>query len=142
MKYIVDKINESIVTQRYLMLETFLNSMNNEKYVSSKNDTINICKEYNLKQLSFTLNRRNNSVIALDMIESNDNGAGTEFMKDLCKYADNNKRIITLSPIDIFVGKSNYKRLIEFYKKFGFRETTHKDNKYTHNKMIRYYGNK
>lgn len=137
MKDIVEKIIESITTQRYSLLEKYLNSMDNTHYVSNKNDTLEICNEYDLKQLSFTLNKRNNSVIILDMIESNGNNTGTEFMKDLCKYADKNEKIIALSPTDIFVGKENYNRLIKFYKKFGFRETTHKDNKYTHCKMIR-----
>lgn len=137
MKDIVEKITKSIYTKRYILLENFLNSMDNNHYVSNNNDTLDICHEYNLKQLSFTLNKRNNSVIILDMIESNGNNTGTEFMKDLCKYADKNEKILALSPTDMFVGKENYNRLVNFYKKFGFRETTHKDNKYTHCKMIR-----
>ena len=39
-------------------------------------------------------------------------------MKDICEYADKSKKIIILSPSDEFSG--NKKRLIEFYKRFGF----------------------
>lgn len=39
-------------------------------------------------------------------------------MEDICDYADRDKKIIILSPSDEFGG--NKKRLIEFYKRFGF----------------------
>ena len=48
-------------------------------------------------------------------------GNGTNFMSDLCEWADKNGKIITLTPSDDF-GASSVGRLIKFYKRFGFVE--------------------
>lgn len=51
--------------------------------------------------------------------EARNSGKGTEIMNDLIKYADANKQIIALTPASDFGGNKN--RLVQFYKKFGFK---------------------
>lgn len=57
-------------------------------------------------------------------------GVGSEIMGDLINYADNNKKIITLTPSSDFGGNKN--RLIIFYKRFGFKSNkgAHKSYEY------------
>jgi predicted GNAT family acetyltransferase len=64
-------------------------------------------------------------------------GIGTEIMKDLIEYADSNKQIIALTPSNDFGGDKN--RLIQFYKKFGFKTNNgvHKNFQFNQS-MIRY----
>lgn len=128
-------------TNRYNKLKELLNSLCIDKPTTNTNDTLDICREYGLSKLEFSINKRNTDVIIIDMIESAKPGSGTLAMKDICKYADDKHKVLALSPTAQFVGENNYKRLTNFYRRFGFTETTHKDNKYTHCKMIR-YGNK
>ena len=47
-------------------------------------------------------------------------GIGTKVMLELCKYADQKNRMITLNPTDEFGGNVN--KLKRFYKRFGFVE--------------------
>lgn len=69
--------------------------------------------------------------------EFKNEGIGTKIMNDLTAYADKNHQIITLTPSSDFGGSKN--RLIQFYKRFGF-----KHNKGVHinyqfsDSMIRY----
>jgi len=46
-------------------------------------------------------------------------GVGSKIMTDLINYADKNKQIIALTPSSDFGGNKN--RLVQFYKKFGFK---------------------
>jgi predicted GNAT family N-acyltransferase len=57
-------------------------------------------------------------------------GVGSDIMSDLINYADNNKKIITLTPSSDFGGNKN--RLIQFYKRFGFKPNkgVHKSYEY------------
>ena len=68
-----------------------------------------------------------NNKISIDLIiaKEQNSGEGTKLMKDICEYADKSKKIIILSPSDDFGG--NKKRLIEFYKRFGFVENKGKN---------------
>ncbi|MDX9691950.1 MAG: hypothetical protein RBT45_05780, partial [Acholeplasmataceae bacterium] len=63
--------------------------------------------------------------IRLDTIkikkELRNQGIGTQFMKDLIGYADQENKIIGLTPSDAF-GASSVSRLKDFYKRFGFKE--------------------
>jgi GNAT superfamily N-acetyltransferase len=52
-------------------------------------------------------------------LEYRNSGIGTKIMQDLITYADNNKQIVVLTPSSDFGGNKN--RLIQFYKKFGFK---------------------
>lgn len=69
--------------------------------------------------------------------ETRGEGIGTKIMNDLINYADNNKQIIALTPSSDFGGNKN--RLIQFYKRFGFK---HNKGQYKHfgfkDDMIRY----
>jgi predicted GNAT family acetyltransferase len=51
--------------------------------------------------------------------ECREQGVGTKIMRELVNYADNNKQIIALTPSSDFGGNKN--RLIQFYKRFGFK---------------------
>ena len=51
--------------------------------------------------------------------ECRDSGVGTKVMNDLIEYADRNNQIIALTPASDFGGNKN--RLIQFYKRFGFK---------------------
>lgn len=64
-------------------------------------------------------------------------GIGSDIMNDLIRYADNNKKIITLTPSSDFGGNKN--RLVQFYKRFGFKlnKGIHKSYEYM-DAMIRY----
>jgi hypothetical protein len=69
--------------------------------------------------------------------ESRDTGIGTSIMKDLIEYADKNRQIITLTPSNDFGGNIN--RLIQFYKRFGFKMNKgHNKNFEFTDAMIRY----
>ena len=48
-------------------------------------------------------------------------GIGTEIMNEIIAYADNNNRLVTLTPSTDY-GATSISRLKEFYKKFGFIE--------------------
>ena len=104
------KINENF--RNWLQENTSFIKELKEKYKNSFK-TINIY-EYNNK-------------ISIDLIiaKEQNSGEGTKLMKDICEYADKTKKIIILSPSDEFGG--NKKRLIEFYKRFGFVENKGKD---------------
>ena len=69
--------------------------------------------------------------------EFKNRGIGTDIMNDLITYADDNKKIITLTPSSDFGGNKN--RLVQFYKKFGFKPNkgVHKSYEYM-DTMIRW----
>lgn len=64
-------------------------------------------------------------------------GTGTNIMLDLIKYADDNKKITTLTPSSDFGGNKN--KLVQFYKRFGFKlnKGIYKNYEYR-DTMIRY----
>lgn len=64
-------------------------------------------------------------------------GIGSDIMNDLITYADNNKKIVTLTPSSDFGGNKN--RLVQFYKRFGFKPNkgVHKSYEYM-DSMIRW----
>lgn len=65
--------------------------------------------------------------ISIDLIitKEKNSGYGTKLMQDICDYVDKNNKIVILTPSDEFGG--NKKRLIEFYKRFGFVENKGKN---------------
>lgn len=69
--------------------------------------------------------------------ESRNEGVGSELMLDLINYADKFSKIITLTPSSDFGGNKN--KLIQFYKKFGFKinRGVYKSYEYS-DYMIRY----
>lgn len=51
--------------------------------------------------------------------EARGTGIGSKIMQDLVNYADKNRQIVALTPSSDFGGNKN--RLIQFYKRFGFK---------------------
>ena len=62
-------------------------------------------------------------------------GYGSSLMRDICEWADKNNKILTLTPSDDF-GASSVKRLITFYKRFGFVENKGKHTDFTHKQYM------
>ena len=108
------KINENF--RNWLQENTSFIKEIKEKYKNSFK-TINIY-EYN-----------NKISIDLIIVKEKNSGEGTKLMKDICEYADKSKKIIILSPSDEFGG--NKKRLIQFYKRFGFVENKGKNKEFS-----------
>ena len=110
------KINENLNFREYLKENTnFINSI--KKKYKEDFSKINIY-EFEDK-------------ISIDLIvaKEKNTGAGTKIMQDICDYADKEKKTIILSPSDEFGG--NKKRLIEFYKRFGFVENKGKNKEFS-----------
>ena len=64
-------------------------------------------------------------------------GIGTEIMTDLIEYADSSKKIVALTPSSDFGGNKN--RLVQFYKRFGFKPNKGQYKSYEfRDTMIRY----
>lgn len=65
--------------------------------------------------------------VSIDLIISNEknSGYGTKLMNEIVDYCDKTDKTIILTPSDEFGG--NKKRLIEFYKRFGFLENKGKN---------------
>ena len=108
-----------------------------QHHTTNDDDTKQLRDEYMLSELQFTMSRRHQDVINLDMIRSQQQGAGTRFMLALCRFADENHITLTLSPTDKFVGEENINRLINFYRRFGFDDDNKKRLMQLHTKMIR-----
>lgn len=69
--------------------------------------------------------------------ECRNGGVGTNIMTDLIKYADSNKQIVALTPSSDFGGNKN--KLIQFYKRFGFKHNKGQYKSYEFkDTMIRY----
>ena len=65
--------------------------------------------------------------VSIDLIITNEKnqGYGTKLMNEIIDYCDKTNKTIILTPSDEFGG--NKKRLIEFYKRFGFLENKGKN---------------
>ncbi len=69
--------------------------------------------------------------------ECRNNGIGSKVMNDLIEYANSNNQIVVLTPASDFGGNKN--RLIQFYKRFGFKPNKgHYKNFQFQDSMIRY----
>ena len=64
-------------------------------------------------------------------------GIGSDIMKEIVRYADQNKQLIVLTPSSDFGGNKN--KLVQWYKRFGFKHNKgqYKNYEYT-DTMIRY----
>ena len=109
------KINENLNFREYLKENTnFINSI--KKKYQNDFSKINIY-EFEDK-------------ISIDLIvaKEKNTGSGSKLMQDICDYADKERKTIILSPSDEFGG--NKKRLIQFYKRFGFVENKGKNKEF------------
>lgn len=96
-------------------LEQFLLEANNLSYLKNKYDL----EKSNIYEFD------NKISIDLIIVKDKNKGTGSKVMKEICEYADKNNKIIILSPSNEF--GSSKKRLIEFYKRFGFIENKDKN---------------
>ena len=133
MRDLCSVINENLNKSLFDELLKYLKA----NHTTNNDSTRQLCNAYSLSELQFTLSRRHDDVINLDMIRSRKTGSGTLFMKDLCTYADENNITLTLSPTDKFVGSNNLNRLVDFYRRFGFDDVDKKKLRMLHVKMIR-----
>jgi hypothetical protein len=72
-----------------------------------------------LKELS--IYEKHDSLVVKAIIikpELRESGYGTKIMNEIINYADNNNKIVALTPSNSYGGTKN--RLIKFYKQFGF----------------------
>lgn len=95
---------------------------------------------YCLSELSLSREFRSHPeyiYLALIVVNEDDQyaGYGTNFMSDLCEWADMHGKIITLTPDNDF-GASSVGRLINFYKRFGFVENKGKNTDFTHKQYM------
>lgn len=109
------KLNENLSFREYLKENTNFISSIKKKY-----------KEHFSKINIYEFDDK----ISIDLIVATEKntGSGTRLMQDICEYADKEKKTIILSPSDEFGG--NKKRLIEFYKRFGFVENKGKNKEF------------
>lgn len=84
-------------------------------------DTPAIRKEFHVKEMEiyFCISTSKFYItLGKIIIEDPNNGYGTLFMEELCKWCDEHKKCLCLTPDDSF--GSDIIRLKKFYKKFGF----------------------
>ena len=100
--------------------------MNFKQFLEEKTWIAKLKEKYSLLKLN-VYEFENKISIDLIIVNSKNQGTGTKVIQEICDYADKNNKIIICSPSEDF--GSNKKRLINFYKKFGFVENkgTNKD---------------
>ena len=103
---------KKILNLQEIFLEWLSENTNFIKYIREKYK--NEFKTINIYEFA------NKISIDLIIVKEKNSGYGTKLMQEICDYADNNRKTIILSPSDEFGG--NMKKLIEFYKRFGFVE--------------------
>ena len=139
LRNIMREIKEYIL-EHISIIEKVVSNLDTKHYFTNDYESKLLCDEYNLDAIVLRLDDKfhnNLDYISIDIIKAKrrNKGYGTKFLNDLCRYADNNNKILTLTPVEYFnVDKST---LIEFYKKFGFVHITKRDI-HTKNTMIRY----
>jgi hypothetical protein len=97
-----------------------------EFILESKSEISKIKEKYKDELEKFNVYEFNDKIsIDLIVIKNKNSGIGTSILKELCSMADKEKKIMILTPSNEFGG--NKKRLIEFYKRFGFVENKGKN---------------
>lgn len=93
--------------------------------------TEKISESYKKSGVQSSISERANEIVLNKVIvpkEARGSGVGTNFMKDLVRYAKAKGKTLTLTPSSDFGG--NKARLVEFYKRFGFVENKGKNKDY------------
>ena len=78
-----------------------------------------------LEMLHFYYDTSNNSIALTDIYiydKFKDQGYGTKILKELCEFADNHKLPIYLIPATPSINPRALRRLMAFYRRFGFIE--------------------
>lgn len=126
-EYIFESVNK--------VLYGFMDKLKRDKVIFA---TDQIKGEYNIKELTISKTiSDDDSYITLDKIimNSKGNGLGSNFMRDLCSWADDHKVIICLTPSDTF-GASSTNRLKKFYKRFGFIDNKGSKTDFNHKESM------
>ena len=100
----------------------------------------NIKSKKGIKTLSLYEDRKGN--IKLDTIivdkGGRGSGVGSEAMEDIIKYADENNKLVKLTPAvkDDYQGTTSQARLKKFYKRFGFVENKGRNKDYAISELM------
>jgi len=99
-------------------------------------DDPDLLKEYGLKNV--TLSRLGDHLTLTHFIvDSQGQGNGTRFMEDLARLADEKGWTLDLTP-DTSFGATSIKRLMDFYKRFGFKDNKGRNTDFfTRESMVR-----
>lgn len=133
--YIDEIVNESYIDDRKSYLFKCLDKTSDYGF----DVTLETCPEledyYSLSRVSIGRELKlHQEYVCVFLVEVNEDeqymGNGTDFMNDLCEWADKNGKTITLTPSDDF-GATSVGRLIKFYKRFGFVENKGKHTDFT-----------
>ena len=94
--------------------------------VNSLND---IKEKYKEDVSKFRISERGDKILLdLVVVKTQNAGIGTKIMRDICSYADKQRKTIILTPSKDFGG--SIPRLIKFYKEFSFVENKGKNKDY------------
>jgi len=83
-------------------------------------------KQY-VEDLYFYYDDKNKSIFISDIYmkpQFKGKGWGTKIMSEICQFADNKKMPVALIPATDSINPSGLRRLIRFYKQFGFVENS------------------
>jgi GNAT superfamily N-acetyltransferase len=110
-----------MIKLKSLLLETISQEISSlERQLTSK------YKQY-IEDLYFYYDDKNNSIFISDIYmkqQFKGRGWGTKIMNDICQFADNKKMAIALIPATDSINPSGLRRLVRFYKRFGFIENS------------------
>lgn len=127
-------INRYIIEKLTKALYDFMNTLNSSHRIIFATDEIK--NEYQLKELEISQSNDEKYIILNKIIIQNKgNGLGTKFMRDFCMWADENKKIVCLTPDDSF-GATSVSRLKKFYRRFGFVENKGKYSDFNHKESM------
>ena len=104
---------------KHLLLE------NIESEISNFNSGLSTKYQQYLEQLHFYYDANNNSIFLTDIYmkpQFKGRGFGTKIMKELTAFADQKNLAIVLIPATDSLKSSALRRLVAFYRRFGFIE--------------------
>jgi GNAT superfamily N-acetyltransferase len=119
-----------------------ISQFNNDEVLNESFDAIenNLSQKYDEYLDGLDIYENKDSLIVSKIVikpEFRDGGVGSKIMQELADYADANAKIIALTPSSDFGGNKN--RLIQFYKRFGFKHNKgHYKSFQFRDSMIRY----
>ena len=108
-----------MIKLKSILLETI-----NQEVSSFERQIHNKYKQY-LEDLYFYYDDKSNSIFISDLYmnpQFKGMGWGTKIMKEICKFADGKNLAVSLIPAAESIHPNTMRRLINFYKKFGFVE--------------------
>jgi len=102
----------------FCVLDMLLDGKMNYVYITNKDD---VGKVFGINVLEMSYDCRDGSMVCVDRIdmEKHGSGFGSALMELICKWADQNRITLTLTP-SVSFGATSTKRLVDFYKRFGF----------------------